>query len=295
MARVNVDALDEILNQEIPVLDKGFIRVIDYMGDDTAIVQAARVSYGKGTKSNRQDESLIRFLMQNKHTSPFEMCEIKFHVKLPLFVARQWLRHRTANVNEYSARYSIFKDEFYEPDRLCKQDELNKQVSSGDIDSEEAVLIKEKINNINSYCLAEYNDLIERGLARETARIIVPTSVYTEFYWKIDLHNLLHFIKLRNSPHAQYEIREYAKVLHRIIKLWVPFTSKAFRDFELNSITLSVEGQRVVKSMLKGKPMPREQTTLSKREYDNLFNWMESEKPKKNINKPKKNKLIKSI
>lgn len=221
------------------VLDKGFIRVVDKLGTDSSIVQAARVSYGGGTKTPEQDKKLINYLMKNKHTSPFEMCEIKFHIKAPIFVARQWLRHRTANVNEISARYTVLDDDFYIPEieQIKGQDTKNKQGSSGELPLEICKWIRVQIegNSIDAY--HRYKSLIDKGLSRELARMVLPTNIYTQWYWKIDLHNLLHFIKLRISSHAQYEIRVYAEAILNYLETWVPVTIKAFRKYHLENFS----------------------------------------------------------
>ena len=232
----------DLIGKEFKCLDKGFVRLIDYMGDDNAIVQAARVSYGKGTKTITEDKGLIRHLMRHRHTSPFEMVEFKFHVKLPIFVARQWIRHRTANVNEYSGRYSEMKDEFYIPDieQIRPQSSLNKQGRSSEMLPDDiAVNIIEQFEKTQSRLFNEYSGLLEHDLARELARINLPLSNYTEWYWKIDLHNLFHFLKLRLDAHAQYEIRIYAEIIGNILKEIVPVSYRAFEDYMLNSINLS--------------------------------------------------------
>lgn len=260
-----------------PVLDKGFVRVVDLMGDDSAVVQAARVSYGKGTKSVNEDAGLINYLMKYQHTSPFEMNEIKLHLKMPIFVARQWIRHRTANVNEYSARYSEIKDEFYTPlqTRITRQDKDKKQCSS-----EEQLECAEDFVN---YCdknaneaLQKYTHFNDLGLAREVNRINIPLSNYTEFYWKIDLHNLLHFIRLRIHPHAQYEIRVYAEVLLEIVKQWCPLVYEAFVEHRLEAQTFSKSQLEAIKKLIKGVPFEEATSGLKKREKgeidDNLFN-----------------------
>jgi len=239
--------------REFKCLDKGFVRLVDYMGDDCSIVQAARVSYGKGTKSVSEDNSLIRYLMRNMHTSPFEMVEFKFHVKLPIFVARQWIRHRTANVNEYSGRYSEMPDDFYLPEieQIRLQSTTNKQGRSVDsIDREKADEIILKMKNKQSELYSEYSDLLHSGLAREIARINLPLSNYTEWYWKIDLHNLFHFLLLRLDHHAQYEIRIYAEAIAHIIKQIVPLAYSAFEDYILSSIRFSNNELQAIKMML---------------------------------------------
>lgn len=236
-----------MIGREIKILDHGFVRLVDAMPNtpgegDVAIVQAARVSYGKGTKGVRDDRNLIRYLMRHRHTSPFEMVEFKFHLKIPIFVARQHIRHRTANVNEYSARYSVLSEEFYLPDKkvLSRQSQTNKQGRSDEPFSEgEAEEIREKISDICSKSFHVYNELLEKDVARELARIVVPLSTYTEMYWKIDLHNLLHYIRLRMDHHAQYEIREVARAFLELIRPYVPLTVEAWEDYVLNSITFS--------------------------------------------------------
>ncbi len=231
-----------MLDKEYAVLDHGFVRLIDYMGDDTAIVQAARVSYGKGTKKVSQDRGLIRYLMRHRHTSPFEMVEFKFHVKLPIFVARQWIRHRTANVNEYSGRYSVMKEEFYLPadEDIRFQSTVNKQGRSEDEVPEE---VKQRLvtwlQQTQKDLYAGYAQQVEDGMARELARIALPLSLYTEWYWKIDLHNLLHFLSLRLDPHAQKEIREYAFVMAEMVKAVCPMAYEAFEDYRLNALYFS--------------------------------------------------------
>ncbi len=233
---------EEIIGNEIKCLDKGFIRLVDYMGDDAAIVQAARVSYGNGTKSYREDRGLIRYLMRHKHTSPFEMVEFKFHVRMPIFVARQWIRHRTANVNEYSGRYSEMSDDFYLPDlgQLRHQSDNNKQGRSDiHLDAEKSENILNKMQKSQQDSFNEYKYYLEKDLARELARINLPLSAYTEWYWKIDLHNLFHFLRLRLDPHAQYEIRIYAEAIVELIKKIVPVSLEAFEDFSLYSKSFS--------------------------------------------------------
>jgi thymidylate synthase (FAD) len=252
--KTSVPALDEILGKQFKILDKGFIRVIDYMGDDSSIVQAARVSYGKGTKSVSEDEGLINFLIRHKHTSPLEMCEIKLHVKLPIFVARQWLRHRTASLNEMSARYSIINEEYFLPDEadLRYQSKRHKQGGDGTIDTETASGIREKIKEMSEKCFAEYDDFIEKNdLTRELSRIILPQNTYTEMYWKIDLHNLFHMLHLRTAPGAQKEIRDYANcILHEIVKLWVPICYKAFINYRTDACHFSGLQMEQLKGLL---------------------------------------------
>ena len=218
---------------QVNVLDKGFVRLVDVMGNDQAIVQAARVSYGEGTKTVREDSALIDYLMRHQHTSPFEMVEFKFHVKAPIFVARQWFRHRTASVNEISARYSVIKDEFYVPEKFRKQSKVNKQASEGFLEEPDNSYSEDIYRYSVEKSFEHYNSLLKLGVSRELARAVLPVSTYTEFYWKQDLHNLLHFLKLRLSEDAQFEIREYAKAISEIVKEMVPITWKAFEEHVL--------------------------------------------------------------
>ena len=240
--RVKVDKLDKILGKEFKVLDKGFIRIVDYMGGDDSIVQAARVSYGKGTKKINEDRGLIRYLLRNRHSTPFEMCEIKLHVKVPMDTWRQWIRHRTANVNEYSTRYSIAIDAFQETsfDRWREQAINNKQGSGNFLDLEIAKGLSIQESKFHEGARQLYKDRINKGVAREQARKDLPLSTYTEAYWKIDLHNLLHFLALRMDSHAQFEIREYANIIgQKIVKEWCPLTWEAFCDYRVESLNLS--------------------------------------------------------
>src|SRR3954470_4404208 len=262
-------ALEEVLYQAIPVLDHGFVRVIDYMGDDAAVVQAARVSYGKGTKKVSEDKGLIHYLMRHRHSTPFEMCEIKFHVKLPIFVARQWIRHRTANVNEYSARYSVVQDRFYRPsaDNVRKQSATNRQGGTeiaDDMTAKEFLTWLEKVEANYS----EYEKFIEKGVSRELARIALPVSVYTEWYWKIDLHNLMHFLSLRMDPHAQQEIRDFAGAMFALIQPIVPIAAEAFLDYHAESMHLT---RLEIEAIRSGKPL----ATENKRE---TAEWEEKKK-----------------
>jgi thymidylate synthase (FAD) len=233
--------------REIPVLDKGFVRLVDAMGDDTAIVQAARVSYGEGTKSVREDAALIDYLMRHRHTSPFEMVEFKFHVKAPLFVVRQWFRHRTASVNEVSGRYSVLKEEFYEPEAWRRQAKRNKQGSEGAFSDEEATL---QLKEVERESYRAYHTLLERGIAREMARMVLPLNLYTEFYWKQDLHNLFHFLKLRLDPHAQWEIRQYASAIAQLVKVRVPLAWASFEEHVLKGASLSRTELRALRGLL---------------------------------------------
>ncbi len=245
--------MEDLLGKEFRCLDKGFVRLIDYMGNDDSIVQAARVSYGSGTKRVHEDRGLIRYLMRHQHTTPFEMVEFKFHVKLPIFVARQWIRHRTANVNEYSGRYSEMKDEFYTPEEqfLRKQSLTNKQGRSEEgFQTEEAQAIISSFADLADNSYKQYEELLEKGVAREIARIVLPVSNYTEWYWKIDLHNLFHFLRLRLDAHAQYEIRVYAEAMAEIAKQIVPVAYEAFEDYMLHSAKFSRLELLTLKTML---------------------------------------------
>ncbi len=277
--------IEKMLYKQLKVLDKGFIRIVDYMGNDTSIVQAARVSYGKGTKKKSQDEGLIRYLLRHRHTTPFEMCEIKLHVKLPIFIARQWIRHRTANVNEYSARYSILEDEFYIPKitNLADQSSYNKQGRGRTLDKKLAKKVIKILLEDSKKCYDNYTWMLNEknskkydedrlSLSRELARINLTLNTYTEWYWKIDLHNFMHFVSLRADDHSQFEIRAYADTLQKILKSWVPMTYKAFVSYRLKSAELSKEAIEVIKSLIKGKEIKPEQSNLSKREWDELFN-----------------------
>ena len=263
-----------------PVLDHGFVRVIDYMGDDAAICQAARVSYGKGTKSVTNDEGLIRYLMRHWHSTPFEMCEVKFHVKLPVFVARQWIRHRTANVNEYSARYSILVREFYipAPEHINAQSEVNNQGRGAVLDGAEAARVLEILKADSARCYDNYEAMIaqddQQGLARELARMNLPANIYTQWYWKVDLHNLFHFLRLRADVHAQYEIRVYAETICDLVADWVPFAYRAFADYRMGGAQLSATGLTCIRRMLKGETVSQENSGMSKgewREFEELL------------------------
>ena len=278
--RVVAPKLEKVLYKSFKALDHGFVRVVDYMGDDSSIVQAARVSYGKGTKQINQYKNLINYLLSHRHSTPFEMNEIKFHVKLPIFVARQWIRHRTANVNEYSARYSILDNEFYipNPNELKPQSKTNNQGRSGDLNNNEKKLYMKvlKENSIDSFKKynfllnqdEDYEDLKRQGLTRELSRIVLPLNSYTQWYWKIDLHNFMHFLALRFDEHAQYEIRVYAEIMMKIMKKWVPLTYEAFLKNRLDSLVLSSEAIKFIKNKLHGKS--NKETKISKREVDEL-------------------------
>jgi thymidylate synthase (FAD) len=272
--RPTVPALEEMLSTPIPCLDHGFVRVVDYFGDDAAIVQAARVSYGKGTRKGSEDRQLLRYLMRHRHTTPFEMCELKLHVKLPIFVARQWIRHRTANVNEISGRYSLFTDEYYvpEPAQLAVQSSDNKQGRGAALGDQEAEVVRARIREESARAYAAYEGLLgDHDLARELARTVLPVNYYTQWYWKVDLHNLLHFLSLRLDPHAQYEIRVYAEAIGRFVKAWVPLTWEAFEDYRLGGVTLSRGALDVVKRMLGGEAPTQADSGLSRREWDELM------------------------
>ena len=285
--RVTSSSLESILYKPFKVLDSGFIRVVDYMGDDTAIVQSARVSYGEGTKKVSNDRGLIRYLMKNWHTTPFEMCEIKFHIKLPIFIARQWIRHRTANVNEYSARYSILDKEFYipRPQHMSIQSAANKQGRGSNLSKKDTEKFLKILKEDAERNYKHYEDMLNEnhsgkiiddnktGLSRELARINLTLNTYTQWYWKIDLHNLLHFLFLREDPHAQYEIQAYAEIiLNKIVKRWVPHTYNAFKEFQLESYNLSKTAIEIIKKKLQGKQISYEKSGLSKREWIELTN-----------------------
>lgn len=254
MARAVVPEAEALLDQEIPVLDKGFVRLVDYMGSDARIVQAARVSYGAGTKTVREDRGLINYLMKNWHTSPFEQVQLTFHTKMPIFVARQWVRHRTARLNEISGRYSIMRDEFYlpSPENVCKQSESNKQGRGESVPFEEAVAIIRKLEAEQKDAYAEYLELLDAGVARELARTNLPLSLYTEWYWQIDLHNLFHFIRLRADAHAQFEIRVFAEALGKCAQAVAPLAYEAFEEHMLGSITFSRGECRALAAMIDG-------------------------------------------
>ncbi len=282
--RPTVPALEALLFQAIPVLDHGFVRVVDYMGDDAAIVQAARVSYGRGTRAANEDRGLIRYLMRHWHSTPFEMCEIKFHVKLPIFVARQWIRHRTANVNEYSARYSVLDREFYlpAPDKLAAQSAVNRQGRGAVLEGEEAARVMALLRDDAARNYDHYLEMLNeddqgrvldegrQGLARELARMNLTLNAYTQWYWKTDLHNLFHFLRLRADAHAQYEIRVYAEAMLGTVEAWVPLAAEAFRDYRLGAVTLSAQMLDIVRRMLAGEAVTQESSGLSKREWREL-------------------------
>ena len=283
--RVTVTELENILYEAIPILDHGFIRVIDYMGDDTSIVQAARVSYGKGTKKVSTDAGLIKYLMRHWHSTPFEMCEIKYHVKLPIFIARQWIRHRTANVNEYSARYSILDKEFYLPavENLAAQSQSNRQgrgdVLSGDHAKKVLDLLKkdaeQTYDNYETMLNERYDGSVidekQVGLARELARMNLTLNTYTQWYWKTDLLNLMNFLRLRADHHAQFEIRAYADAMLDTVKRWVPITYEAFLDYRVGGTEVSSKGKKIIQKLIKGENFSIEDSGLSKREWNELM------------------------
>lgn len=282
--RTTVSGIEEILYKPFPVLDHGFIRVIDYMGDDNSVVQAARVSYGSGTKKTSEDRGLIQYLMRHRHTTPFEMCDIKLHIKLPIFIARQWIRHRTASVNEYSARYSIMGNEFYIPKRehLAVQSTINKQGRDAILDDENAARVFNLLQQDSMNAYSHYREMInedENGniideskqpLARELARMNLGLNFYTEWYWKVNLHNLLHFVSLRADSHAQYEIRAYAEIILDIIKKWVPLSHEAFMEYRVNNVNMSGKAIETIKSLLNGQQVSQEKSGMSKREWSEL-------------------------
>ncbi|PQV59023.1 thymidylate synthase (FAD) [Defluviimonas denitrificans] len=271
--RATSEGMEKHLYTAHEVLDHGLVRVIDYMGDDAAITQAARVSYGRGTKAVQNDEGLIRYLMRHWHSTPFEMCEVKFHVKLPVFVARQWIRHRTANVNEYSARYSILDREFYipAPEHLAAQSTVNNQGRGELLEGEEAARVLDILRDDAMRSYDHYEDMLsqegQKGLARELARMNLPANVYTQWYWKVDLHNLFHFLRLRADAHAQYEIRAYAETMCGIVRDWVPLAYGAFEDYRLGGVTLSGKAIEVLKRRLKGESVTQENSGMSKGEW----------------------------
>lgn len=282
--RATVPALEEILYEPLPVLDHGFVRVVDYMGDDAAIVQAARVSYGRGTKRRRDDQGLINYLMRNWHTSPFEMCEIKLHVKLPIFVARQWIRHRTANVNEYSARYSILDNEFYIPrtEHIAAQSSVNRQGRGDTLTEAEARRVQDLLREDAERSYAHYDELLNEtpegdqrdasysGIARELARMNLSLNFYTQWYWKTDLHNLMHFLRLRADAHAQYEIRVYADVMTEILERWTPMAHRAFVDYRLGGAQVSAKGMEAIRRMLRDEPVDAKAVGMSPGEWREL-------------------------
>ena len=283
--RVTAPELEKILYEAIPILDHGFIRVVDYMGDDTSIVQAARVSYGKGTKKVSTDSGLIKYLMRHWHSTPFEMCEIKYHVKLPIFIARQWIRHRTANVNEYSARYSILDKEFYlpDPEHLAAQSQNNRQGRGEVLEGDQAKKVLDLLKTDAERTYNNYEEMLNErydgtvidenkiGLARELARMNLTLNTYTQWYWKTDLLNLMNFLRLRSDHHAQYEIRAYADAMLDTLKKWVPITFEAFMDYRVGGTEVSAKGKSVIQKLIKDEEISMEQSGLSKREWNELM------------------------
>jgi len=283
--RVTSSELEKILYEAIPILDHGFIRVVDYMGNDTSIVQAARVSYGKGTKKVSTDSGLIKYLMRHWHSTPFEMCEIKYHVKLPIFIARQWIRHRTANVNEYSARYSILDKEFYLPasEHLAAQSQINRQGRGDVLKGEQAKKVLDLLKSDAERTYSNYEEMLNErydgtvidekkiGLARELARMNLTLNTYTQWYWKTDLLNLMNFLRLRADHHAQYEIRAYADAMLDTLKKWVPITYEAFMDYRVGGTEVSAKGKKIIQKLIKGETVSVEQSGLSKREWNELM------------------------
>jgi thymidylate synthase (FAD) len=282
-----------MLYHAAPVLDHGFIRVIDYMGDDAAVVQAARVSYGRGTKRVSEDAGLIRYLMRHRHSTPFEMCEIKYHVKLPIFVARQWIRHRTANVNEYSARYSVMDREFYipAPEHLAAQSASNRQGRGDVLQGAEAAAVLDLLRSdagraydgyswmLNEDAEGNPADPARQGLARELARMNLTLNAYTQWYWKTDLHNLLGFLSLRADSHAQYEIRAYADAMLQTLQAWVPATYAAFLDYRMGAVTFSASMMAVLRRRLAGEVVEQAGSGLSKREWAELEQALAGPRP----------------
>jgi len=289
--RVVSPGMEEILYQAIPILDHGFVRVIDYMGDDAAVVQAARVSYGRGTKSMTDDAGLVNYLLRHRHTTPFEMCEVKYHIKLPIFVARQWIRHRTANVNEYSARYSILDNEFYIPsmDNMAAQSTVNHQGRGEVLSGQDADRVFKLLREDSERAYAGYADMLNedadgnvvddsrQGLARELARMNLSLNFYTQWYWKTDLHNLLHFLSLRADSHAQYEIRVYAEAMLDTVRRWVPATYGAFMDYRVGGTNISQKGMAVLKRLLDGEKVDQKESGMSAREWRELMATLERE------------------
>ncbi len=283
--RVVSSGLEKIIYESLPVLDHGFVRVIDYMGDDSSIVQAARVSYGKGTKRVSEDQGLINYLMRHKHSTPFEMCEIKYHIKLPIFVARQWIRHRTASVNEYSARYSVLDKEYYIPsnENLAAQSSSNKQGRGDVLEGEQARKVLELLVEDSEKVYEDYEKMLNgfsdkeesSGLSRELARMNLSLNYYTQWYWKIDLHNLLHFLSLRADMHAQYEIRAYADIMLDTVKKWVPQTYEAFENYRVGGAYLSSKSILLIKKIIRGENVTKESSGLSSREWDELCKLMD--------------------
>ncbi|MGE4454517.1 MAG: FAD-dependent thymidylate synthase [Sphaerochaeta sp.] len=259
MAHCIVSAAEEILDKEFPVLDHGFVRLVDYLGSDERIVQSARVSYGSGTKTYRQDKGLINYLLRNDHTSPFEQVNFTFHVKMPIFVARQWIRHRTGRVNEISGRYSVMSDECYRPDpsHINFQSEDNKQGRTAEpVDAEVAEQVLSLLRDDQKRIYETYQKLLDMGIARELSRIDLPLSLYTEWYWQMDLHNLFHFLQLRLDAHAQYEIRVYAQTILEMVRKVCPIATEAFLEHKMGGTHVSKGELDAIKALLKGEENP---------------------------------------
>ena len=276
LERPRVEEMERILGKPIKVLDDGFVRVIDYLGTDSSIVQAARVSYGKGTKKVRQDRGLIRYLMRHRHSTPFEMCEIKLHVRVPMDCWRQWIRHRTANINEYSTRYSVALDatQTTKPDEWRLQGVKNRQGSEGMLDKKKGKALSKQEVDLQELTRKIYHEKLEMGVAREQARKDLLLSTYTEAYWKIDLHNLLHFLALRMEENAQYEIRQYAHTIgNKIVSKWCPLTWEAFQDYRLNSMTFSKQELEIIKEIVVGRQQKAIETATK-------FEWIKIENGK---------------
>ncbi|CAK0742909.1 Flavin-dependent thymidylate synthase [Azospirillaceae bacterium] len=283
--RVVVPAAEQIMHEPIQVLETGFVRLVDYMGGDAAVIQGARVSFGKGTRNVSDDRGLIRYLMRNRHTTPFELAVIKLHVRAPIFVTRQWFRHRTASINEYSARYSVLEREFYFPrlEHVAQQSSNNKQGRGASLSGDDAERVLAVLRNDASQCYDHYLELLNEdedgsildpsrpGIARELARMNLPINVMTQFYWQINLWNLLHFLKLRADAHAQFEIRTYAEAILGIVEKWVPHTYEAFRDYMQEATLLSRPAISVLRRVLAGQDVDLTATGLSKRELAKLL------------------------
>ena len=277
--------LEKILYDAVPALDHGFVRVVDYMGDDSSIVQAARVSYGKGTKQVSTDSGLIKYLMRHWHSTPFAMCEIKYHIKLPIFIARQWIRHRTANVNEYSARYSILDKEFYLPSskNLAAQSTSNRQGRGDVLEGKQAEEVLKLLKSDAERTYDNYETMLnerfdgstinenKKGLARELARMNLTLNTYTQWYWKTDLLNLMNFLRLRADSHAQYEIRVYADIMLDTLKKWVPITYDAFMDYRVGGTEVSAKGKIILQKIIKGEKVNLETSEMSKREWNEIM------------------------
>lgn len=274
--------LNNILGIQFNILDHGFVRVVDYMGNDNSIVQAARTSYGKGTKEISEDANLIRYLLRHRHTSCFEMADLKLHIKMPIFIARQWIRHRTASVNEYSARYSLMEDEFYIPEyeQLAVQSNDNKQGRGELLSKDKAKIVRDILIEDSQRTYDNYDKMVDEDgdikLARELARINLTINCYTQWYWKINLHNLLHFLTLRIDSHAQYEIRIYAKLIAEILQGWCPITYQAWMDYQVNAISVSNKHKVMISNMINyinenNPELIKKPEGMSKREHNEFL------------------------